>query len=121
MCTDVEQPVYSGFDKTTEYIVESTPAETESVAATWPVEDDDLVDSFETKIKEIQASGRKVRLALFDTISSMPALRVPFERLVQKCKDLGVLSFLDGAQGIGQIELDVGGLEPDFFCTNIHK
>ena len=102
-------------------MVESTPAETEDLGLGWPIEDDAMVKGFEAKVKAIQASGRRVRLAIFDTISSMPGLRVPFEQLVEKCKELGVLSLLDGAQGIGQIQLDLGRLRPDFFCTNIHK
>ena len=117
----MSQTVYSGFDKTVEYIVETTPAETEDFGLTWPLEDDEVVSGFETKVKEIQASGRRVRMAIYDTISSMPGIRVPFEKLTQKCKELGVLSFVDGAQGIGQISIDLSQIQPDFFLTNIHK
>ena len=119
--TNSHVSVYSGFDKTVEYIVESTDAETEDVGLHWPAEDDEVVATFETKVKQVRSSGRRVRLAIIDTISSMPGLSIPYQKLVQKCKELGVLSLLDGAQGIGQIPLDIGSLEPDFFLSNLHK
>ena len=113
--------VYSGFDKMVEYIVESTAAETETLDIELPCEDEALVVAFEEKVTEIRASGRNPRLAIFDTITSMPGFRLPFEALTRRCKELGVMSFVDAAQGIGQIPLNIGQLDPDFFCTNIHK
>jgi selenocysteine lyase/cysteine desulfurase len=51
----------------------------------------------------------------------MPGVRMPFERLTQKCKELGVMSCIDGAHGVGHVEIDLGTLDPDFFVSNCHK
>lgn len=72
-------------------------------------------------MKAVEASGGTVKLAIFDAIVSMPGVRMPFERLTQACKELGVLSCVDGAHGVGHIELDLGQLDADFFVSNCHK
>ena len=116
--------VYSGLAKTISYVTESTPAENEILDVQWPIDDDKLVDKFESTIKAINAEGkgkRRVRVAVFDTITSMPGFRVPFEKLTKVCRTMNVLSMVDGAQGIGQIPLDLEQLDADFFTTNLHK
>jgi hercynylcysteine S-oxide lyase len=101
--------------------VETTPAETESVNIHWPCEDDEITRQLEEKIHQIRSSGRNPRLAIIDTVTSLPGALVPYHDLVQKCKQLGVCSFLDGAHGIGMINIDLEKTAPDFFCTNLHK
>ncbi|MCJ1282202.1 hypothetical protein MMC26_001525 [Xylographa opegraphella] len=118
------ETVYGAIEKTVDYIVETTMVESEAIGARWPIEDDTLVQRFEESIVKLNREGggrRKVRLAIFDTIVSMPGVRVPFERLIAKCKELDVLSMVDGAHGIGHIPLDLGTLKPDFFVSNLHK
>ncbi|MCJ1389655.1 hypothetical protein MMC18_002512 [Xylographa bjoerkii] len=116
------ETVYGAIGKTVAYVVETTKVESEVIEARWPIEDDELVQQFEEAIMKVNNGGkRKVRLAIFDTISSMPGVRLPFERLIAKCKELNVLSLVDGAHGIGHLPLDLGSLKPDFFVSNLHK
>lgn len=91
------------------------------IQATFPIGDDELVGRFRETIKREQDGGARVRVAVFDTIVSMPGVRVPFERLVGVCKELGVLSLVDAAHGVGHIPLDLGKLDADFFVSNCHK
>lgn len=113
--------VYGAVEKTVLYITETTPAEAVKVGYTYPVEDEWLVDQLRNKVQEIKATGGRVRLAIFDTVVSMPGVRMPFERLTEVCKELGVLSCVDGAHGIGHIPLDFSTFDPDFFVSNCHK
>ncbi|KAF1930217.1 PLP-dependent transferase [Didymella exigua CBS 183.55] len=113
--------IYKGCNLTVEYITESTPAKAVKVEYTYPVEDDWLVKAFKAKVQAVQKSGGKVKIAIFDTVVSMPGVRVPVERLTQACKELGVLSLVDAAHGIGHIELDMKALDPDFLTSNCHK
>jgi aspartate aminotransferase-like enzyme len=113
--------IYGACEKTIEYITETTPASSAKIPVTYPVEDDWVVDAFKAKVKEVEAKGGKVKVAVFDTIVSMPGVRVPFERLIATCKELGVLSCVDGAHGVGHLELNLGELDPDFLVSNCHK
>ncbi|KAL5114073.1 hypothetical protein ACEQ8H_008050 [Pleosporales sp. CAS-2024a] len=113
--------IYGACEKTVAYITETTPAKSVKIAYTYPVEDDWLVDEFKAKVKEIERSRGKVKIAIFDTVVSMPGVRMPFERLTAACRELGVLSCIDGAHGVGHVKLDLGALDPDFFVSNCHK
>lgn len=113
--------IYGSVEKTIEYLRETTDVDRISVPVEYPVDDEDLVSRFQQTIKEAKKEGMNVRIASFDTISSMPGVRVPWERLVKVCRAEGVLSLIDGAHGIGQIALDLPNVQPDFFTSNCHK
>ena len=112
--------VYGAVEKTIRYIVETTEAEAFNIDVKYPIGDDELVKVFEDTIEKVNKAG-KVKLAVFDTVSSMPGVRMPFERLTEVCKKREVLSMLDGAHGVGHIPLDLGALGADFFTSNCHK
>jgi hercynylcysteine S-oxide lyase len=118
--------VYGALEKTIDYIVETTAAESVRIEMDLPQRDERILDLFRETLRREKAkcerTGRgRVRLAVFDTIVSMPGLRMPFESLVQLCRDEGVLSMVDAAHGIGHIPLDLAQLDPDFLVTNCHK
>ncbi|KAI0466854.1 aminotransferase family protein-like protein [Xylaria cf. heliscus] len=87
-----------------------------------PLPDDDIVDAVVSAARRVNASGtERVRLAVVDTVVSMPGFRVPFERLVPALQAEGALVIVDGAHGIGHVGIDLKTLDPDFFVTNLHK
>ncbi|KAL7946950.1 PLP-dependent transferase [Trichoderma barbatum] len=113
------QGTYGAIEKTVDYPVESTPVDSVRVPFDPTTDDDDtLVEAFRSVLQEHQG---RIRVAIFDTVMSMPGLRMPFERLAQICREFGVLSAIDGAHGIGLIDLDVEKLGADFLTTNCHK
>lgn len=113
--------VYGAFANTLTYLAETTPVQLNQIEYTLPLGDDELCHTFENAIVALKASGKNPRLALFDTINSLPGARMPFERLIQICKNHDVLSVVDGAHGVGMISLDLSALDPDFFASNCHK
>lgn len=82
----------------------------------YPLTDDQIVDLFSNAIIEHQP-----KIVFFDTVSSSPSARIPWERLVEKCRQNGTLSCVDGAHGAGLIPISLRSARPDFFTTNLHK
>lgn len=115
--------IYGACGKTINYVCEATLDLVQEVKIDIdiPFQDEDLIKTFKDTIAKIRSSGGRPRLALFDTIVSMPGIRLPFEDLVEICAGEDILSLVDGAHGIGHIPLDLGTLEPDFFVSNCHK
>lgn len=113
--------IYGACEKTVEYLKESTPVESAKIAVSYPIGDDELVAKFQEKISQLKREGRRPRAAIFDTVSSLPGVRVPWEKLVEVCKAEGTLSLVDGAHGIGHLDLKLGQVQPDFFVSNCHK
>lgn len=125
LCYEV---LYDSVAKALAYLVETRGIEVEVVHVPLPVADDVLVDAMVAAARRVNrpdADGgrrpRRVRLAVCDTIISGPGARVPFERLVPALQAEGALVLVDGAHGIGHIELDLAALGADFFVTNLHK
>lgn len=113
--------IYGACEKTVEYITETTPASAVKVQYTYPISNDALLSLFLSAIAAEQSAGRTVKIAIFDTIASLPGVRMPFERLTAACRAAGILSCIDGAHAVGHIPLDLGRLDPDFFVSNCHK
>lgn len=113
--------IYGACEKTVEYITETTPAESHRLSYTYPVSDSHLCALLEGAISDIKASGKTPKVAIFDTIVSLPGLRMPFERFTALCHKHNVFSCIDGAHSIGHEPFDLTALDPDFFFSNCHK
>ena len=62
-----------------------------------------------------------VELASFSHITSVPAILLPVEELVQICHQKGVMVLIDGAHALGQIPLNIPKIGADFYVANGHK
>ncbi|KAJ5287329.1 hypothetical protein N7478_003015 [Penicillium angulare] len=113
--------VYGALENGIVSLEEHSPLQTRKVAFSFPIEESELERRFRETVRQARADGLKVRAALFDTITSSPAARFPFELMTAVCREEGILSIIDGAHGIGMIPLDMQELQPDFFVTNCHK
>ncbi|CAN8101798.1 unnamed protein product [Discula destructiva] len=114
--------IYPSCLKTLLALGETTPLTTVAINLKYPIEDAEIVHQFETAVRMVKGQGKTVKLAIFDTVSTFPGVRFPWEPLVTICKALRILSFVDGAHGIGHIDLThLGALQPDIMISNCYK
>lgn len=113
--------IYGACGKTIASLIETTPLQARKVEYQFPIAHEELVRRFLDVVKKAKSEGLNVKVAIFDVVVSQPGVRFPFEALVEKCREEGVLSCIDGAHGIGHVPLDLGKLNPDFFVSNLHK
>ncbi|KAK1701078.1 pyridoxal phosphate-dependent transferase [Colletotrichum godetiae] len=115
--------IYGACLKTIQSLSEECPVSSHAIDITYPIDDDEILRRFRCAVKEIECRQKTPKLAIFDTVLTFPGVRFPFERLVATCKELKILSFIDGAHGVGHIDLShLGGVvKPDFFISNCYK
>ena len=115
--------IYPGCGKTIDYIVESSYGRVSArvIPILYPCEDDAIVSSFHDAVSQSRKEGKRPRVCVYDVVSSQPGVRFPFEAVTAACRDEGILSCIDGAQGIGMVKLDLAAVDPDFFVSNCHK
>ncbi|PYH91206.1 PLP-dependent transferase [Aspergillus ellipticus CBS 707.79] len=113
--------VYGAVEYGLRSLTERTPLQLREVPYEFPLSHADLVQRFRAAIKTIRDEGLNPKIAVFDVVVSVPGVRLPFEELVKVCKEEGVLSLVDGAHGVGMLEIDLGALGVDFLTSNLHK
>jgi isopenicillin-N epimerase len=69
----------------------------------------------------ISAMSEKTKVVMVSHITSASALVMPVKEIVAAAKQRGVLTFLDGAHTPGQIDLDIGELDPTWYAASCHK
>ena len=114
--------IYDSCEKTLASVAELSRVTCNSIVLNYPIEDAEILRRFRERVTELRRQGKNVKVAMFDTLLTFPGARVPWEDLVSICRELGILSLIDGAHGIGHIDLThLGKVSPDFFVSNCHK
>jgi isopenicillin-N epimerase len=67
------------------------------------------------------AIGPKTRVMLFSGMTSPTGLIFPIRQICDAARAKGVITVVDGAHMHGQIALNIGTLNCDFFCGSPHK
>ncbi|KAI0011505.1 aminotransferase family protein-like protein [Xylariaceae sp. FL0662B] len=114
--------IYGACLKTIQSLEETTPVQSHCIELTYPVEEEDIINAFRSAVLAVQSQGRTVKLATFDTVLTFPGVRFPWEALVTACKEYSIVSCIDGAHGVGHIDLrHLSQVGPDFFFSNCYK
>ncbi|KAF2967225.1 hypothetical protein GQX73_g6339 [Xylaria multiplex] len=118
----VYELVYDSAREGLRWLEDTLGVRVEVVPLQIPLPDQEFVEAMVNASRRIRASGReRVRLAVVDTVVSMPGLRVPFEALVPALRAEGALVLVDAAHGIGHVDIDLNTLDPDFLITSLNK
>ncbi|KPM38282.1 hypothetical protein AK830_g8288 [Neonectria ditissima] len=115
--------VYEACGKVADYLVDYYPGllATHEIDITYPLEDAEILRRFRAAVGQLRAAGKRARVCIFDVVSSRPGVVFPWEAMIEACRELGVISMVDGAQGVGMVKLDLAAADPDFFVSNCHK
>ncbi len=62
-----------------------------------------------------------IKAAIIDHITSTPALIFPIEEIINILKKYNIISIIDGAHTVGQIDISMNLINPDFYISNFHK
>jgi selenocysteine lyase/cysteine desulfurase len=115
---------YINVVKTTSYICDTHEnVKIIEVPVVMPMTDQEIVYLVEKTVQDLIAKqdGTRVRLAVIDWISSVPAVVHPIKPLIDMLQSYGIMVLVDGAHVIGQLPIDLTYLNADFFITNCHK
>ena len=63
----------------------------------------------------------KVKLVTFSLMSNVLGTITDAKKIIEKCKAAGVLTLIDGAQAVGQINVDLKELNCDAYYSSLHK
>ena len=65
--------------------------------------------------------NEKTKVIFISQITSATALIFPVKEIIQKAKELGLITIIDGAHVPGHIDLNIKELDPDFYTGALHK
>ena len=94
------------------------------VRVPWPQSAGDDASSDDALVAAVEAAlaaEPRVVFALFDHITSCPAVLLPVARLCAACRARGVRTMVDGAHAVGALPLDVPAVGADAYTSNCHK
>ncbi len=107
---------YNACRNALEFVAEKSGARVVRVSLPFPLSSpDEVVEAI------LAAVTSQTRLALIDHITSPTGLVLPVKEIVDRLREQGVETFVDGAHGPGMVPLDIGSLGAAYYTANCHK
>ncbi|KAJ3513808.1 hypothetical protein NLJ89_g2748 [Agrocybe chaxingu] len=93
-----------------------------TIQLNFPTTHGEIVSSFKKFLHEHPAAPNNKRVAIIDSIISLPGVLLPWQDMVKIAKEEGVWSVVDAAHSIGQeVGINLTESAPDFWVSNNHK
>lgn len=113
LTTDIE---YGACDRTWKYYCQKSGAKYIQRKTLFPLETkEEFVEEF------LKGITPKTKLIFISHITSSTAIRLPVEEICKAARDLGVMTFVDGAHGPAQVEVNLTEMNPDIYVGACHK
>ncbi|KDQ15804.1 hypothetical protein BOTBODRAFT_108045 [Botryobasidium botryosum FD-172 SS1] len=113
---------YGAVSRTLKYLSDVAPNPTLStIELTFPTSHASILERTRAHIRSLSRSEGQDVVMVLDGIISNPGARMPWEEIVAICKEEHVWSVVDAAHCIGQIDIDLEAVQPDFWVSNCHK
>ena len=107
---------YGACDRVWEKVCRHTGAKYIRKGISLPIQSEELL------LDEIWSGvNDRTKIFFISHITSSTALTFPVKKLIDRCRERGIISVIDGAHVPGQVDLDLSELNPDFFAGNCHK
>jgi isopenicillin-N epimerase len=113
LATDQE---YGALDRTWQYVCQKRGARYVNQPLPLPVQSaEEVVDAIWAGVTP------RTRVLFLSHITSPTALILPVSALIQRAREAGILTIIDGAHALGQIPVNLETLGADFYIGNLHK
>lgn len=107
---------YGACDRTWTYYCQKAGAVYKKQAISLPLESkEDFVEQF------FSGLTAKTKLIFLSHVTSTTGLRLPVEDIIAKAKEIGIMTFVDGAHGPAQVEVNLQKLNVDIYTGACHK
>lgn len=107
---------YGACDRTWQYYCDRAGARYVKQSIPLPLQgQDDFVEQLMAGVT------KKTKLIFLSHITSSTAIRFPVEKIVAAARQLGIMTFIDGAHAPAQVPLSLRTLDPDIYTGACHK
>lgn len=107
---------YGACDRAWEYYCKKAGAVYKKQVIRFPLESkEDFVQQFFSGLTD------KTKLIFISHLTSSTGLRLPVEEICAIAREKGILSFVDGAHGPGQVTVDLQQMQTDIYTGACHK
>lgn len=80
-----------------------------------------VVDAFRSALEDAEAAGRNVRVVSVSHVLTTTGARLPLSELSALAHEAGALLVVDGAQGAGNVHVDLEASGVDAYTVSAHK